>query len=724
MAWTEEKNGEIVWKGVEMGIAPSPHKGIANIQNANISTELGEVMASYGRALQSQPGTTAATFSISVLDANHLSTNGIVLNGSWITVGAGITGLSAGNYYVMNSNGTPTIAATSFQLSANYNGSLVTGFSVGPATGNLFRAMSQPVAYAIEPYFTSTQQYRYYVLDSAGLVWVYDTALVNSQVVGLLNWFLPDASITYFSGTAPSGIAVLSGWLMVFAGNTIWVKKTVNLGGTGSTSTLWVQMTNVTLMSLPTTSNKHFALVGHQGKCFYTDGTYVGEIFPTTTFEQPNAGNIQSYALYTNNGSTTCTIGTLISGSIPSNGLNTGSGGVRIPAVFFTDQAGTQPTNLAVNTVYWIDYSTANNNFGVYAASSGGAAINVSTGAVGNQYFNTFFPVGTHAGAGGDHTLMQWTPQRLNLPLFEVSQCLAEVNNAVLVGCIGNIVYPWNQIDPTPSGLIALPENNTSSILTVNQIAYIFAGFKANVYVTDGSSASLAIKVPDYCAGIAGTPTTYVEPYFTWGGTAYIRGRVYFSVLDQTSTKAGNCGGVWSFVPTQNIYIGQDIGLALRLENQNSYATYSGVATIIIPNQTQLGTSPLFWSGWYSSVSSPTYGIDYTSTTPVSSAVIETDALETGTILGEQKQTFANIEYKLSAPLVSGETVTMKYRLNLTDTFTTLGTVNVETLTDLAGYFSPLPFQKTQWLQLQISLNPITSASSSFVRLKEVRLRK
>ena len=724
--WTQEKStGDMVWSGAETGIAPSPHKGTANMQAVNIFTETGEVSVSYARALQTQ-FVTNANGTVNAVDSSHVGlsiSGGTVASGVWITVSSStITGLSNGTYWVL-------FTGSNYQLSANYTGTLVSGMgSTGTATFTLFRNMGQPIAYATEKFNNSVgTQYRYYVLDANGLVWVYDTAYYAATLFLYgtgTGWFLPDTSTTYFgSDTAPSGIAVLNGWLHVFSGNKIWVKSTSNLGGTTSTSSTWVQMTNAILMSPASSLNPHFAYVGHQGKLYYTDGTYLGSIFPDTSLLS-GVANIQSYASYTAS-TTTGTVSQLIGGSLPTTGNNVGTTGfARIPAVFFTNQAGVQPTNLSVNTIYYIEFSTANQTFQVFAAASGGSAINIASGASGTQYFNTYFPIGTHAGAFGDTSTVTFTPQRVNLPYFEIATCMTEVGNTVIIGGISDTLYPWNQIDPTPSSIISLPERGTVNLITVNQMAYSFTGNKGNVYITDGSVASLVIKVPDYCAGIPGTQSSYIEPYFTWGGAAYIRGRVYFSILDQTSTKAGNCGGVWSFVPTQNLYIGQDTGLALRLENQNSYATYNGVATILIPQQTQNALSPQYWAGWYSSISSPTYGIDFTSTTPSTAGLIETDMLATGTILGEQKQTFSSVEYKLAAPLASGETITCKYRLNATDTYTSLGAAKVETTTDTAGYFAPLNFQKTQWVQFQVSLNPIPSTSSSFVRLTELRLRK
>lgn len=725
MAYRLEKNGEqqdIVISGFEKGIAISPLKGIANIQNANIATEQGQAMASYARILNTVTDL-STTGSLTFVDSTHVGLNMTGSNGlfkgTWITVsGSTHAGeLPDGNYYVLPSTG------GGFQLSSYYNGAIVSGLTSGlTASFTLIRRPKQGVGYAIETYSIGTStQYRYYVLDSQGLVWVYDT--VNEILYSSsdnVNWFLPDTSITYFgSDTAPSGIGVLNGWLMVFSGNKIWVKQTVNLAGTTSTTTLWQQMTNAVLTGKPNTSNPHFAITGHQGRLYYTDGIYIGSIFPNTSLLS-GAANVQSYAKYTSVADTG-TISPLIAGSIP---WTASSAGVvtRIPAVFFTDQAGTQPTNLSTNTVYYIEYSTANDNFKVYAALTGGAAINISTGAAGNQYFNTFWVLGTHAGAYGDTSTCTFSPQRLNLPGFEISKAITEIGNLVIIGGTTNTLYPWNQVDVTPSTTIYLPEANTSYLLTVNQVAYVFAGNKGNIYITDGNVASLVVKVPDYCAGVPGTPSTYYEPVFVWGGAMYLRGRVYFSILDQVSGKAGNCGGIWSFYPTQNLYYGQDTGLALRLENENSYATYSGVATVLIPKVTQTTKSPQYWSAWYSSISSPTYGIDNTDTAPSSSLpiVIETDLIPIGTMLN--KATNHEIEYKLASPREAGETVTAFWRTNSTASFTALNNFNEEGTTSLSGY-TPVNFEGAQWIQLRFVGTPNSSSTASGLRFTEFRIR-
>lgn len=748
--------------------------------------------------------------------------------------------LPTGNYYVSYKDTSNKVKLSNYYDPSAANA--ITHGTSGTATFNLTIVIGSPISKATEKCSNATTtQYRYYILDANGYVWVYDTAVYTASLASSgigITWALPDP--TDYSASHFNNICILDGWLMILNNTQIDGKPTVNLG-TGFTI-----LTNAYLNDpLPTHTN--FAYAGHQGRMYWCDGSYLGSMFPDTSL-LTGSSNVQSFSKYT--ASTVFgTVTQVISGSIPYTADATGAV-IRIPAVFFTDQFGTVPSSLSAQTVYYIQYNISGGLFGVYDALTGGSAKDIETGAIGNQYFNTFYPQGTHSGIYGDATTVTFSPQRLNLPSFEISQYIAEIGNTIIVGCAGNVVYPWNQTDVTPSGIITLPESNVVKMLTVNQMAYIFAGNQGNVYITDGSVASLVLNVPDYVAGVPGLPGTYIESTYTWGDVMYLRGRVYFSLLDQLSdviesdivtngsftgsasgwtlgtgwsyssnsvshtpgsdselsqvltdvianttytctytitvsagtvdfetdfggnnqhtdytssgtytvyrysgstisgpgdqtilfnasadfngtidsvsvtiTKIGNCGGIWSFYPTQNLYIGQDTGLALRLESQNSYNTYNGVDTILIPNQQQVEQQPLYWSGWYSSVTNPTYGIDYSTggTDENFPAVVETDAVPIGTMLN--KKTTNQIEYKLGAPLDTDATITAKYRVNITDVWTDCDEFVVDT-SRLGGY-ARANFQQLQWLQLQFTLIPITSSASTntFIRFREVRIR-
>lgn len=700
MTWREEKidkeHFDLVWSGAEQGIAPSPLKGIANLQNVNISTEIGEVMCSFSRALSTTPVITNGSMAVTNGNQNLVYGPATINVGTWITVSSGVGNITSGTYFLAQNGGG----------SSNYN--IYTGFFTGQITPNasgtlIFSTinMGAPVANPQVEKYTSAlngTQYRYYVLDQTGLLWIYDT---DTGVAYGNAWILQDVATTLSAIGVPNGLGLINGWLFAFVVNGIFVKPTCAL------STTWVSFVEPTnTMS----SENHFSYTGHQGEMYYCDNNFIASVFPNTSLITGGA-NIQSYASYTAS-STTGTIATLIGGSIPTLLIGT----LRIPAVFFAAVGGTIPSALTVGTIYYIVYNISISNFQVFAAASGGSALNLSSGASGTQYFNTFYP----ASAGGEATFTS-TPQRLNLPFFETAKSIIEIGDIIIVGGRTNTLYPWNQIDPTPGDLIQLPENDVHYMIGVNNMGYVFAGHKGNIYITNGSTASAVISVPDYCAGIDGSPSTYIEPYFSWGGADYIRGRVYFSIQDQTGAKAGNCGGIWSFVPTQNFFFGQDVGLSLRMENTNSYGNLNGLANIIIGNQVQTAIGVQYFSAWSSdqNPASATYGIDASGTKPVATAIIETDALQTGTMLN--KRSFAQQEYKLSSPLLSGESVQLYYRLNLTDAWTSCGTVVAEP-NSLSGYFTSV-FQNTQWLQLQAQLIPNGTSTFSMNRLTELRLR-
>lgn len=603
-------------------------------------------------------------------------------------------------YYVSYKSG------TTYKLSSKFDptgANALTHGTTGSITFSTVAVPNEAVAKSTEKYTTSTaQKYRYYILDANSYVWVYDTYIYETYGT---KWMLPDPND--YSALKLTGLGALNG-LLVAVGNAFLVTKpNVNLGGP------FVPIGNL-FLNEPFPTHRNFALVGTQGKMYYCDGNYIGELFPTTSLVTSIA-NIQSQCNYTAS-STTGTVSAVITGSLPYS-----PDGTRIPAVFYTDVYGTQPTNLLNSTVYYISCDPVAATFSVYAALTGGSAINISSGSAGNQYFTTFWPYGD-GNASGAAPLVQVSTQRVNLPQNETAQCMVEVGNTVIIGCNGNNLYPWNQIDATPSDVIALPESNVKTMVNANNMAYVFAGNKGNIYITNNSVASLALKVPDYCAGVPGTPLTYIEPYFTWGDSAYVRGRLYFSILDQTSTKAGNCGGIWSFIPTQNFYVGQDIGQSLRLENENSYGDYDGVATIIIPNEEQNAVAPQYWTAWQDSYSTATstFGIDNTGTTPVTTFVVETDLLPTGSVLS--KDTFTQLEYKLTTQLQSGDAVQLYYRTNSTDAWTTCGTTILETPNKISGYYN-MKFQKTQWVQFRAVCTTGGTTSSSFVRLKQIMLR-
>ena len=70
-------------------------------------------------------------------------------------------------------------------------------------------------------------------------------------------------------------------------------------------------------------------------------------------------------------------------------------------------------------------------------------------------------------------------------------------------------------------------------------------------------------------------------------------------------------------------------------------------------------------------------------------------------------------------PMVSGESVTIKYRKDFSQSYTTVLT---DSTVGNYSYSGPINFENAQWIQFQIILNS-TASTPSYTRLKEMRLR-
>lgn len=284
----------------------------------------------------------------------------------------------------------------------------------------------------------------------------------------------------------------------------------------------------------------------------------------------------------------------------------------------------------------------------------------------------------------------------------------AELGVNLLVGGIQNKIYPWDRVSTSFSYPIFLAENYVWRMVTVNTNTYIFMGNRGRIYITNGSQAQLYKKVPDHISG-----TT--EPYFVWGDATFNRNQLLFGV--SATTNAGvpinQYGGLWA--------IDLDTS-AIRLLNKLSYGTYAGYPTAltqVVSGNTTNASGIGVYIGWDSGAS--TYGVDQTTSAPYtgSQATIDFDLIPIGTF--EKPRNLTRIEYRLTRPLVSGESIVLKTRLIFDTQNTGYTTVLTDSATGSYSTSAPVNFENAQWLQIQGVINS-TASSPSFVRLKEIRV--
>lgn len=302
-----------------------------------------------------------------------------------------------------------------------------------------------------------------------------------------------------------------------------------------------------------------------------------------------------------------------------------------------------------------------------------------------------------------DSTTFTFSNVALAIPTYDVATCLAQLGTSLLVGGILNYIYPWDRVSTGFTYPIICAENYIRCMVTMNSSTYVFAGNRGKIYITNGANIQQYKKFPDALSGT-------VNPYYSWGWAIYWKDQLYFTIsaVDNAGTTISNFAGLWAIdIEDTN---------ALRMVNSLSYGSYAGSVPTIAPMGDRLPTGDGVFAFWLNS----TGGADYTSSTPYTNyeARIDTDIIPVGTYLTQKNYT--SLEFKLAKPLVSGESIRLSWRSNLTDAFTVIQTTS--TVGAISDIYRP-NFLNLQWLQFRIEMSS-TGSSPSYVPLREIRIRE
>ena len=300
------------------------------------------------------------------------------------------------------------------------------------------------------------------------------------------------------------------------------------------------------------------------------------------------------------------------------------------------------------------------------------------------------------------------------LPKTDGAICLAEMRGLLLVAGFHKI-YPWDRISPTWQNPIPLHENIFKMINILNTV-YILAGYKGNIYYSNGYNANLFKKIPD-------SITAAVDPKWVYGDIMENRNNLYFQA-SAVNSRSGNLisTGIYKLdLSTDNKALTMDsqysgglapAGLRTDVVNSNTYG-------ILINNN---NIQALDYDNYYSGYAASTNSIDYNGSSLWDSnePLIETDIIPVGTFFNQK--TFSSIEFKLDQPMTSGDSITIYARQSLSDSYTLVGTT---TTAVLSSSVQTVNFEKWQWLQLKITTSTSGSgATSSRVRIREIRIHQ
>lgn len=601
------------------------------------------------------------------------------------TVTVGLT--TTGNYWVQNATDTTFTLTTQAP-----NGKAVFVNTPPPvpasATGT-FTTLDVALLTQIVPYTDNTI---YYGIDTNGRIWAYNTAVATNWVY-LMN--------TATAATTPdfnNGIAIWQGYIFAMydgaAGYYSYVRPVVDYSNTTFTASVTAADDLVTptgtTASLGITYSTPCTFTGTTGGGLTNGTTYYAGVITSTQFQLFTDIALTTPLNITADGSGKTF--TYFSSNIARNGafypFKTLTNGAYLHRTFVDTS----------NTLYWCDGS----NFA--------SMILVPT--------KTFNPV--------DSVTYTYSSSVFSTPAFANFTCIEQLGVNLVIGTDKNYFVIWDRFS-TGFNPVFIPEINIHRLVSLNSNTFIFAGNRGRIFVTNGANAQLFKKFPDHLSGT-------IEPTFAWGGATYNKNQLYFAIStfgSSTTTETGivSSGGIWAIDTDTK---------ALRLVNKLSYDTYGGFCSELTPLiSTATSTSGLqiqnfgLISGWENSTesASPSYGSDVLPviTTPTISntpytnyeSYIDSDMIPIGTYLNPT--TDANVEFKLTVPIVSGEGVKLAYRQKLSDSFTDI--TNGEFTT--AGIYSgvvKVNFQKSQWLQIRCYTKS-TATTPSYTRLRELRIR-
>lgn len=419
--------------------------------------------------------------------------------------------------------------------------------------------------------------------------------------------------------------------------------------------------------------------------------------------------------------------GIAASGNGSINGISIWNGFVILFGVSTTDIADVNDVWLNDGPLVAWDYSWE----GIATNSNNSTISTLVSFEDGNQYWTSADGLGSIIETPGDNfdpgdaTSYSITSTALVIPEIDDSTCIAELGSNLLIGGRNSFVYVWDKISLGFNNLLNVPDSFTTRIIATSQNAYVFAGIRGRIYITNGSGIDLYKKFPDYLTGV-------LNPKIRWLDANFSRNQLIFSLSAQNpaSTTLNTVAGVWG------IDLESD---ALRMINKTSDTAYTGTVRMVAEQPPDNSSAPTGDSvvgyslvmGWYGASAS---SIDVSSAIPYTGgeSYLETDMIPVGTYLNPLSPT--QIEWKTSAPLVNGESISIYWRENISSSFTLLGTSTVSgtTLTGtttgatanakrISDYYKA-NFSKVQWVQLKAILTS-TNTTPSYCRLTEIRVR-
>lgn len=305
----------------------------------------------------------------------------------------------------------------------------------------------------------------------------------------------------------------------------------------------------------------------------------------------------------------------------------------------------------------------------------------------------------------------------LDLPASYRIKCIEELGNNLMLGTWqGTNVYdiriadifPWDRSSASFGQPIVLNEYGIHAMKNIGNSLVVLAGTTGTIYRCDGSNAYIIGKLPIDLSG-----GKYIE--FYPGALTYYKNKIFFGVGHTALT----VGSVATTIAGMGVYslnqTGQ--GSILNYEHFSSAETDGSAAAVKYSALLPLSDETLL-VGWRSNT---TYGVDLTNsasyayTTNYTGAYFDSPLYVVGTNLN--LRAFTQLEFQLAKELATGEGIQVKFRVNLTDSWTTIGTYTYAILGAVTSHNTSVNIPACEMLQIRCEFLGTSTTTPQFKSL-------
>jgi len=307
-----------------------------------------------------------------------------------------------------------------------------------------------------------------------------------------------------------------------------------------------------------------------------------------------------------------------------------------------------------------------------------------------------------------------WSSDAFELPPGYTAIGISEIDNLLVISAYWTTAYKtifffWNRADTASEFVFELDEPDIMSLTKVGRNVFATGGKRGNIYKVNLYGVTPWQRIPfDY--DNAEEMKTY-NGIGTCKGMAWWNNRLMVGVGNNVNTGGTfNCG--LYAVDGNSVYHAHTISSGK--DGSDTKVQIGAIATI----------SDMLVYSWTTTTSAPVtaYGVDIVkfSNNRQTSYVSNLESLFYPVGLFNEKKSFDRVEVQLARPLQTGEGVQIKYRKNINDSWTTLGTQTYATNGAVSSLIFP-GIHNAENIQIRVELT--TGASSKNTPyLKEVHL--